>query len=161
MATHDLTRLKRLTIIYRLIQVILMGLFIFMAYNFMLMFAKQGTPDYFTKAVMITLIVQFLLMYPAWWLSGRDLTVEVEAGRVGITDEELVKLRRKRLLGDLWKISSMGFFVIFIIMIPDSGKGRGASLILAASYFSFLLVILTYLQCFNLRASRKRKELSG
>lgn len=161
MTSYDLTRLKRLTIIYRLIQVVLIGLFIFMAYNFLLMFAKQGTPDYFPKAVIITLIVQFLLMYPAWRLSGHDLAVEVEAERIGITDDELVKLRRKRLLGDLWKICGLGAFVIFIVMIPDAGKGRGASLILAASYFSFLLVTLTYLQCFNLRASRKRKELSG
>ncbi len=160
MATYDFSRLKRLTHIYRLVQVGLVGLFLFVAYNFMLLFAKQGTPDYFFKAVIVAFVVQLLLLYPAWWLSGRDLAVEVEAGLAGVTPEQLVALRRRRLLGDLWKISVLGFFVLFIILIPDTGKGRGASLILSAAYFSFLLTILTYLQCFNLRAARKRKELS-
>jgi len=106
-------------------------------------------------------MVQLLLLYPAWWLSGRDVTVELETAMAGITPEQLLVLRRRRMLGDLWKISALGFFVLFIILIPDTGKGRGASLILSASYFSFLLTILTYLQCFNLRAARRRKELSG
>ncbi|CAH2030241.1 hypothetical protein [Trichlorobacter ammonificans] len=161
MAAYDLTRLKRLVIIYRTIQVALVGLFLFMAYNFILLFGRQGTPEFFTKALLLAMVVQLLLLYPAWWLAGRDLAVEVEAGLVGITPEQLVTLRRRRLLGDLWKLSALGFFIVFIIMVPDAGKGRGVSLILAASYFSFLLATLTYLQCFNLRAGRKRKELSG
>lgn len=161
MSRYNLTRLKRLTIIYRLIQVALLGLFMFMAYNFMQLFAKLGTPDYFFKALIISVIIQLVLLYPAWLLAGRDLEVEVEAGLSDATPEQLVKLRRKRLLGDLWKISALGFFIMFIIMAPDANKGRGASLFLAAAYFSFLLTTLTYLQCFNLRASRKRKELSA
>lgn len=161
MAQYNLIKLKRLTIIYRMIQVALLGLFMFMAFNFMQLFGKLGTPDYFFKALMISLVIQLILLYPAWQLAGRDLEVEIETGRSDITPEQLVTLRRKRLLGDLWKISGLGFFIMFIIMAPDANKGRGASLFLAAAYFSFLLTTLTYLQCFNLRAARRRKELSG
>jgi len=161
MAQYNLIKLKRLTIIYRMIQVALLGLFMFMAFNFMQLFGKLGTPDYFFKALMISLVIQLILLYPAWLLAGRDLEVEIETGRSDITPEQLVTLRRKRLLGDLWKISGLGFFIMFIIMAPDANKGRGASLFLAAAYFSFLLTTLTYLQCFNLRAARRRKELSG
>jgi len=160
-AQYNLIKLKRLTIIYRMIQVALLGLFMFMAFNFMQLFGKLGTPDYFFKALMISLVIQLILLYPAWQLAGRDLEVEIETGRSDITPEQLVTLRRKRLLGDLWKISGLGFFIMFIIMAPDANKGRGASLFLAAAYFSFLLTTLTYLQCFNLRAARRRKELSG
>lgn len=161
MAQYNLIKLKRLTIIYRMIQVALLGLFMFMAFNFMQLFGKLGTPDYFFKALMISLVIQLILLYPAWQLAGRDLEVEIETGRSDITPEQLVTLRRKRLLGDLWKISGLGFFIMFIIIAPDANKGRGASLFLAAAYFSFLLTTLTYLQCFNLRAARRRKELSG
>jgi len=49
MATYDLTRLKRLMQIYRLLQVCLVSLFLFVSYNFMLLFAKQGTADYFSS----------------------------------------------------------------------------------------------------------------
>ncbi len=161
MAQYNLIKLKRLTIIYRMIQVALLGLFMFMAFNFMQLFGKLGTPDYFFKALMISLVIQLILLYPAWQLAGRDLEVEIETSRSDITPEQLVTLRRKRLLGDLWKISGLGFFIMFIIMAPDANKGRGASLFLAAAYFSFLLTTLTYLQCFNLRAARRRKELSG
>jgi len=160
MAQYKLIKLKRLTIIYRMIQVALLGLFMFMAFNFMQLFGKLGTPDYFFKALMISLMIQLILLYPAWLLAGRDLEVEIETGRSDITPEQLVTLRRKRLLGDLWKISGLGFFIMFIIMAPDANKGRGASLFLAAAYFSFLLTTLTYLQCFNLRAARRRKKLS-
>jgi len=160
MAQYNLIKLKRLTIIYRMIPVALLGLFMFMAFNFMQLFGKLGTPDYFFKALMISLMIQLILLYPAWLLAGRDLEVEIETGRSDITPEQLVTLRRKRLLGDLWKISGLGFFIMFIIMAPDANKGRGASLFLAAAYFSFLLTTLTYLQCFNLRAARRRKKLS-
>ena len=107
MAQYKLIKLKRLTIIYRMIQVALLGLFMFMAFNFMQLFGKLGTPDYFFKALMISLMIQLILLYPAWLLAGRDLEVEIETGRSDITPEQLVTLRRKRLLGDLWKISGL------------------------------------------------------
>lgn len=159
MASYDLTRLKRLTIIYRVIQVAIFGLMLFMAYSFMILFARQGTPDYLLKSMIVAAVVQILLLYPSWLLAGRDLSVEVETAMSGITPEQLVILRRRRLMGDLWKAAVLGFFITFIILVPDSGKGAGATLILASTLFSFLLITLTYLQCFNLRAARRQKEL--
>jgi len=49
MAQYNLIKLKRLTIIYRMIQVALLGLFMFMAFNFMQLFGKLGTPTIFSK----------------------------------------------------------------------------------------------------------------
>lgn len=99
MASYDFTRLKRLTIIYNVVQVGLLGLLLFMAYNFMLAFAKYGMSGLFVKSFIMAVAVQLICMYPAWWLAGKDVEVEVETSLVGVTPEQLVALRRRRLLG--------------------------------------------------------------
>lgn len=160
MASYDFTRLKRLTVIYSVVQIGLLGLLLFMAYNFMLAFAKYGMQGAFLKSFGLAVVVQLLLMYPALLLSRSDVAIEVDSALVGITPEQQVALRRRRLIGDIWKLSALGAFVVFVAMSPSVDKGRGASLILAISYFAFLLVALTYFQCFNFSAKRKCKELS-
>jgi len=160
MASYNFIRLKRLMIIHNVVQVTLFGLLLFMAYNFMLTFTTYGMNGYFLKSFLLAIGIQLSLMYPAWWLSRQDVEIEVETALVGITPEQLVALRRKRMIGDIWKLSSLGAFVVFVAMAPGVDKGRGASLILATTYFAFLLTGLTYFQCFNYNAKRRRKELS-
>jgi hypothetical protein len=160
MASYDFTRLRRLSVIYTVVQVGLLGLLMFMAYNFMLAFAKYGMSGLFVKSFIMAVVVQLICMYPAWWLARKDVEVEVETSLVGVTPEQLVALRRRRLIGDIWKLSALGAFVVFIAMSPSVDKGRGASLILSVSYYSFLLVALTYFQCFNFIAKKRRRELA-
>ena len=114
----------------------------------------------FVKSFIMAVVVQLICMYPAWWLARKDVEVEVETSLVGVTPEQLLALRRRRLLGDIWKISALGAFVVFVYMSPSVDKGRGASLILSVSYYSFLLVALTYFQCFNFITKKRRKELA-
>lgn len=159
MASYDFTRLKRLAVIYNVVQIGLFGLLIFMAYNFMLVFARYGLSGFFFKSLGLAVGIQLILMYPSWWLSRQDVEIEIETSLVGATPEQLMALRRKRMIGDIWKLSVLGAFVVFIAMSPSVDKGRGASLILAISYFAFLLTSLTYFQCFNFIAKRRRKEL--
>ncbi len=160
MASYNFNRLKRLSIIYNVVQIGLFGLLIFMAYNFMLAFAKYGIQGAFLKSFGVAIGIQLLLMYPAWWLSRQDVEIEVDGSLVGITPEQQVLLRRKRMIGDIWKLSVLGAFVVFVAMAPGVDKARGASIILAIAYFAFLLVALTYFQCFNFIAKKRRKELS-
>jgi hypothetical protein len=160
MASYNFTRLKRLTIIYNVVQVGLFGLLLFMAYNFMLAFTKFGMSAYFLKSLGLSVAIQLIMFYPAWWLSRQDLEIEVATSLVGVTPEQLVALRRKRMIGDIWKLSAIGAFAVFVWMVPGVDKGRGASVILAVSYFAFLLTALTYFQCFNYNAKQRRKELA-
>lgn len=160
MASYNFTRLKRLIVIYNVVQIGLFGLLLFMAYNFMIAFAKYGMQGAFLKSFGMAVVIQLLLMYPALWLSRKDAEVEVETSLVGITPDQLVALRRRRMIGDIWKLSALGAFVVFVAMSPSVDKGRGASLILAIAYFAFLLVAMTYFQCFNFSAKRRCKELS-
>lgn len=159
MASYDFTRLKRLMLIYRVVQVVLLGLLIFMAFNFQNLFTLMGVPGLFMRSVISGIAFQLVMIYPAWLLAKRDSAVEVEASQTGLTGEQLLLLRRKRLVGDLWKLCVMGFFIVFIMMAPDVSKARAASTVLAATYFGFLLVSLTYFQCFNFWAKRKQAEI--
>jgi hypothetical protein len=52
----------------------------------------------------------------------------------------------------------MGFFVVFVALTPDASKARALSSLLAAVYFGFLLISITYFQLFNYLAARKRRE---
>lgn len=160
MASYNFNRLKRLAIIYNVMQVGLLGLLLFMSYNFLLAFTRYGIPDAIFSSIGFSVVVQLVMMYPAWWLARQDVEIEVESALVGVTPDQLVALRRKRLIGDIWKLATMGAFVVFVSMTPGVDKGRGASVILAISYFSFLLVAITYFQCFNYIAKKRRKTLS-
>lgn len=158
MASYDFTRLKRLAVIYNVVQIGLLGLLLFMAYNFLMAFARYGMQEAIFTSIGISVVVQLLFMFPAWWLAKQDVEIEVASSLVGITPDQQAALRRKRMIGDIWKLAALGAVVVFIAMSPGVDKGRGASLILATSYFSFLLVSITYFQCFNFIAKKRRNE---
>lgn len=158
MASYDFTRLKRLAVIYTVVQIGLLGLLLFMAYNFLMAFARYGMQEAIFTSIGISVVVQLLFMFPAWWLAKQDVEIEVASSLVGITPDQQAALRRKRMIGDIWKLAALGAVVVFIAMSPGVDKGRGASLILATSYFSFLLVSITYFQCFNFIAKKRRNE---
>lgn len=160
MASYDFTRLRRFSIIYNVVQVCLVGLLLFMSYNFMMAFAKYGMSGAFMKSFGMAIAVQLILIYPAFWLARQDVEVEVESALSNITADQQMALRKRRLVGDIWKLAALGAFAVFVAMSPGVDKGRGASMILAISYFSFLLVAITYFQCFNYIARKRRSELS-
>jgi hypothetical protein len=105
-------------------------------------------------------VVQLLLLYPIYRLAWRDVGVEIEGCGVGLTAETLATLRKKRLLGDLWKFSAVGFFLAFVTLVPDVKKASGAPIILAIIIFSFLLMCLSYFQCFNFSAKKRMKQVN-
>ncbi len=158
MPSIDFTRLKRTTTIYRVVQCLLLCLLVFVVYHFQTSFARIGTPEKFFTSVKFTVIVQLLLFYPIYRLAGRDVNVETEGSIVGLTPEQLGALRKKRLVGDLWKFCAVGFFLAFVSLIPDASKASGSTQVLAIVLFSFLLMCLTYFQCFNYCVKKKIKE---
>ncbi len=158
MASYDFTRLKRLMVIYRVVQVSLLGLLLFMAFNFQRLFTLIGLPELFMRSVLAGIAFQLVMLYPAWLLAKRDAAVEIEASQQALTGDQLLQLRRRRLVGDLWKLCVMGFFIVFVMVAPDATKARAASSVLAATYFGFLLLSLTYFQCFNYLARRSQQE---
>ncbi|MFW9603679.1 MAG: hypothetical protein ACMV0F_01875 [Trichlorobacter sp.] len=157
---YTLTRLKRLMIIYNVVQVGLLGLLLFMSYNFIVIFGMYSLSGAFSKSILFALALQLLIVYPAWLLAKQDVQVEIQSAKQDLNGDEMMALRKKRLIGDIWKLCALGAFVVFIAMSPGVDKGRGASVILATSYFSFLLTAISYFQCFNYVAKRQIRSLT-
>lgn len=158
MPSFDFKKLRRTMTIYRVVQALLLCLLIYVAIVFQNNFALLGKPEKFMASIGATVVIQLLLLYPIYRLAWRDVGVEVEACTVGLTPENLAALRKKRMLGDLWKFSAVGFFMAFVSMVPDAKKAAGASQVLAITLFSFLLMCLTYFQCFNFSAKKRMNQ---
>jgi len=158
MPSYDFKRLNRTRMIYRIVQTMLIALLIFMAFNFQHLFALRGKSEQFFSSIIAAIVVQLILAYPVYRLAWRDAGVEVEGSVTGLTPEIQAALRKKRLLGDLWKFSAVGFFLAFVSMAPDVKKAQGAPLVLATTIFSFLLACLLYFQCFNFSAKKRMKD---
>lgn len=158
MSSFDFKRLNRTMMIYRVVQTVLVALLVFMAINFQQLFALRGKPEQFVSSIIASIVIQLFLIYPAYRMAWRDAGIEVEGCAVGITVETQAALRKKRLMGDLWKFCVVAFFVTFAAMAPDARKASGAPLVLATTIFSFLLTCLAYYQCFNYSARKRMRE---
>lgn len=159
MTGFDFKRLKRTMTIYRVVQTLLLCLLVYVAYVFQTRFAMIGSPEKFMASIKITIVCQLLAIYPIYRLAWRDAGVEIEGSAVDLSKEALAAIRKKRLLGDLWKFSAVAFFLAFVTMVPDAKKAAGATPVLAGTLFSFLLMCLSYFQCFNLSAKKRMKSM--
>lgn len=159
MASIDLKKLNRQMMIYRIVQTILTGLLIVLAIVFQGRFAALQKPGQFISSVVMAIAVQLLLIYPVYRLAWRDAGVEIEGSTPNLSPEQLTALRKKRLIGDLWKFCGVAFYMVFVALVPDVKKSIGAIPVLASTIFSFLLTCLMYFQCFNFSAKKRIKSL--
>jgi hypothetical protein len=159
MAQQDFKKLNRQMMIYRIVQSILTGLLVVLAIVFQSRFAALHKPEQFISSVVVSIVVQLLLLYPVYRLAWRDAGVEIEGSAPKLSVEQLTALRKKRLIGDLWKFCGVAFFVVFVTLVPDAKKASGAPLVLASIIFSFLLTCLMYFQCFNFSAKKRIRSL--
>lgn len=158
MAHDDFKKLNRQMMVYRIVQTILTGLLIVLAIMFQGRFALLQKPGQFFSSIAAAIVVQLLLIYPVYRLAWRDAGVEIEGSVAPLTTEQVAALRKKRLIGDLWKFCGVAFFIVFVSLVPDARKASGAPLVLASTIFSFLLTCLMYFQCFNFSAKKRMKE---
>ena len=147
-------------LVNRGVQTVLLALLVFVAINFQSGFAQQGKPGQFFSSIVVAVIVQLLLIYPIYKLAWRDVGIQAESSVVGITPEQTAALRKKRLLGEMWKVCGIAFFLVFAVMVPDVKKAVGARVVLASIIFSFLLTCLMYFQCFNFACKKRLRSSS-
>jgi len=160
MAGVEFKKLNRQMMLYRIVQTILVALLVFMAMNYQGLFTLQGKPQQFIGSLVIAIIIQLMLIWPVYKLAWRDAKIEIEGTATGLTAEQTTALRKKRLIGDLWKFCGVAFFIVFVALVPDSKKAPGATFFLATTIFSFLLTCLLYFQCFNFSAKKQIKSLT-
>ena len=142
----DFKKLRRLIMIYNVVQIILVALLIYVALYF-----QAGLGPLFIKSIFITFIIQLIAFYPIYLFARREAKREVASVVIGLTPEELKVLRNKRLVGDVVRSGIFCFFLIFIYSAPAHPFA------LNLIFFSFILTYLTYFQCFNFVAKREMK----
>lgn len=142
----DFKKLRRLIMIYNVVQILLVVLLVLMALYF-----QAGLGALFFKSIIITLVVQLFVFYPISLFAGREARREVASVAIGLTPEELKALRNKRLVGDVVRSGVFCFFLIFIYSAPAH------PFVLSLIFFSFILTYLSYFQCFTFVAKRAMK----
>jgi hypothetical protein len=158
MPRFDFKLLNRTMMIYRIVQILLVVLLVYVALQFQNQFAVLGKSRQFMTSIISAVVYQLILLYPVYKLAWRDVGVEIEGCALGLTPEAQKALRKKRLIGDLWKVCAIAFFITFVALVPDAKKASGAPLVLATTIFAFLLTCLTYFQCFNFSAKKRLKQ---
>lgn len=144
----DFKRLRRQLTIFTVVQLFLVALLVFMAVNFQAQFQAKGMPQIFLNSVLMTLVIQLIIFYPLNRFASREADQEIAACRINLSVEEQKELRRKRLFGDFIKAAIFIFFLTFIARAP------AATFVMSTTFFTFILTILAYFQCFNFAAKR-------
>jgi hypothetical protein len=148
MAQPTFQRVKRLTLIYLVVQLFLLALLVTMAFQFQAVFRSKGIPQVFFNSIIASVVLQLVTFYPLKVLAEKEARREVAFDAGTLTPEELKGLRHSRMFYDFGKATIFLFFAAFIILAP------GVTFVMSTIYFGFILVGLTYFQCFNFAARR-------
>lgn len=139
-----LRRLRRILFIQRMVQIVLLGLLLYMALHFQQMFEATGNLKPFYNSLIATLLIQVALFFPIRKYTVKEAERELGAAlKENFTAEEKQRLRNQRLLSDFIKASVLVFFAVFIGTAPPAG------FVLSTTYFCCIGTILSYLQNYN------------
>lgn len=142
MSSDGMVRIKRQMMIYTVLQVVLTGLLLFVAWEFQEVYTKKGALNIFFNSIILTMCLQILVFYPIYRFATKEAKGELAAQQTTNPDE-MKALRSKRIFGDYLKAAVFIFYGTFIVMAP------AVTFALSTAFFSFVATTLTYLQCFN------------
>jgi hypothetical protein len=143
----DFRKINKTIRIFGVVQLGLVALLVYMAVNFQAKLRLEHRDFRFMHGVIASFVVQLLLLYPIYKFSEKE--VERDLAMMGnLSKEEMTALTKKKRFSDIIKIAALGFFVVFVMAAPND------TFILSIIYYSFVLTILTYLQCYNFIARK-------
>ena len=151
----NVQKLTKTIKIFAVAQVGLVAMLVYMAILFQGKFRLIGRPEGFMYSVILSFLVQLTLIYPLFKFSGNEAERDLALTSGSLTPEELKALTKKKRMSDIIKGSVFFFFAMFILQAP------GIPLILSVLYFTFVLTILTYLQCYNFAAKKLMRQDTG
>lgn len=151
-AGFDLRKLRRLVMIHRVIQVLLILLLIYVALQF-----QAALGPLFWKSVIITMIIQLVNFYPINLFAGKEAKREIAASAGNLSPEEFKAQRTQRIIGEVIKMSVFAFFLIFTYTAPVSANIQANRFTQSLIFLNFILTYLAYFQCFNFAAKREMK----
>ena len=145
--TMDYGKVNKTIRIFGVVQLGLVALLVYMAVNFQEKLRMVGREYRFMHGVLASFVVQLLILYPVFKFAEKEARRDLTLSR-NPSKEDLKVLAKQKRTADILKISGFGFFVVFIMAAP------GDPFVLSVIYYSFILTILTYLQCYNFAARK-------
>lgn len=145
-------RISKTIKIFAAVQFVLVAMLVYMAVNFQAKLRMLHREQNFMQGVIATLIIQLALFYPIYKFAAKEADRDLALNGTGLSKEEIKAVGKKKRYADILKMSTIGFFVIFIVAAPAD------PLVLSVLFYSFILTILTYLQCYNFAAKKLMKE---
>lgn len=149
----DYRKLRRLIIIYQVVQVFLVLLLAYMAFTFQSGLAAEGNQRGFVWGSIYGLIILLALFFPIRKLTAKEVAREIGACVPGLPDTALKSLRTRRMVGDLLKMSVFSFFAIFLYALPP----KTPKALVWTIFLVFILTMLTYFQSFTFTARRSMR----
>jgi len=138
--------------IFAVVQFGLIALLVYMAVNFQVKLRMLGRAHNFMHGVIAASIIQLIVFFPIKKFAAKEADRDLFLASATLTKEEIKIYTKKKRYSDIVKMSTFGFFVIFIVAAPAD------PLALSVIYYTFVLTILTYLQCYNFAAKKLMKE---
>lgn len=155
MATLDLKKIKKTIRIFAIAQFGLIALLLYMAVGFQQQLQMLGRAQNFMGGVITAFVIQLIVFFPIFRFAKREAERDFALVDRTPTAEETKTFAKKKRWADVIKMSTFGFYFIFIMAAPNN------PVILSVIYYSFILTILTYLQSYNFAAKKLAKETAA
>lgn len=153
--TLNYKKVARTIKIFAVAQVALLLMLAYMATLFQQKFQLTGKVSGFMYAVIVSFVIQLAVFYPIFKFSGKEAERDLSLTATNLNNEEIKTLTKKKRYSDIAKFSVFCFFTMFILQAPS------VTFILCILYFSFILTILSYLQCYNFAAKKLMRQGSA
>jgi Mn2+/Fe2+ NRAMP family transporter len=150
--TLNYKKVGRTIRIFAVAQAGLIAMLVYMAILFQGKFRVMGRTDSFMYGVIASVIIQLAIFYPIYKFSGKEAERDLSLTSTNLSTEEIKALSKKKRYSDIIKFSVFCFFTMFILQAP------AVPLILSVLYYSFILTVLTYLQCYNFAAKKLMRQ---
>jgi Sec-independent protein secretion pathway component TatC len=144
--------------IFAVAQLGMVAMLVYMAILLQEKLGRLGKENGFLQAVIATFVIQLALFYPINRFASREAERDLSLTAINLSNEELKALSKKKRFGDIIKSSVFCFFGAFIVMAPTDPTNALVVSAQSVLLFSFILTILTYLQCYNFAAKRLMKQ---
>lgn len=151
-STSGFDKLRKTMKIFAVVQLGLVALLAYMAVNFQGQLRLMGRANNFMFGVIAASLIQLVLFFPIKMFAAKEADRDLYLAGTTLNKDEIKLYSKKKRFSDIVKMSTFGFFVIFIIAAPSD------PLVLSVIFYSFVLTILSYLQCYNFAAKKLIRE---
>lgn len=152
-STAGFKKLGRTMKIFGAVQFGLVALLVYVGINFQDRFLAIGRGNNFVHGIIAAAIIQLIVLYPIKRFAAKEVERDLYVASTELTKEEIKVFTKKKRYSDIAKISTFGFYTIFILAAPTQPLVLGI-FVLSVIYYSFVLTILAYLQCYNYAAKK-------